>query len=117
MSLTRRDLLKTGVFAGAAVALPAVRLAGVGAATVAAMPDALLPKPFTLPFRQAPIAVPYRQDATCDYYKMSMQMVEAQVIPGYDTMLFGYNGSVPGPTIIARQGRQVVVRHMNNLPA
>ncbi len=81
------------------------------------MPDALLPKPFTLPFQQAPIAVPYRRDATCDYYKMSMQAVEAQIIPGYDTLLFGYNGSVPGPTIVASQGRQVVVRQMNDLPA
>jgi spore coat protein A len=117
VSLSRRDVIKTGVFAGAAVALPAARLAGVGAATATAMPDALLPKPFTLPFKQAPIAVPYRSDATCDYYKMSMQAVEAQVIPGYDTTLFGYNGSVPGPTIVVQQGRQAVVRHINNLPA
>ena len=31
MSLNRRDLLKTGVFAGAAVALPAARFVGAGA--------------------------------------------------------------------------------------
>lgn len=117
MSLSRRDVIKTGVFAGAAVALPAARLAGVGASTPPSMPDALLPKPYTLPFKQAPIAVPYRRDTTCDYYKMSMQAVEAQIIPGYDTLLFGYNGSVPGPTIVAQQNRQVVVRHCNNLPA
>ena len=117
MSLSRRDVIKTGVFAGAAVALPAAKLAGVGAATAAAFPSALLPKPFTVPFAPPPVAVPYRQDATCDYYKMSMQAVDAEVIPGYKTMLFGYNGSVPGPTIVATQGRQVVVRHMNALPA
>ncbi len=117
MSLNRRDLLKTGVFAGAAVALPAARVAGVGAAVVTRMPTSQLPAPFTVPFAQAPIAVPYRQDATTDYYKMSMQAVSAEVIPGFQTMLFGYNGSVPGPTIKATQGRQVVVRHQNNLPA
>lgn len=121
MSLTRRDVIKTGVFAGAAVALPAARLAGVSAATPAMLDDKSFASvglaPFALPFRQAPIAVPYRTDATCDYYKMSMQAVEAQIVPGYDTMVFGYNGTVPGPTIIAKRGRPVVVRHMNNLPA
>lgn len=121
MSLTRRDVIKTGVFAGAAVALPAARLAGVSAATPAMLDDKSFASvglaPFTQPFRQAPLAVPYRTDATCDYYKMSMQAVEAQIVPGYDTMVFGYNGTVPGPTIIAKRGRPVVVRHMNNLPA
>ena len=117
MSLSRRDVIKTGVFAGAAVALPAVKLAGVGAAGATPFPEALLPKPFTRPFSTPPVAVPYRTDATCDYYKMSMQAVDAEMIPGYKTTLFGYNGSVPGPTIQATQGRQVVVRHMNALPA
>jgi FtsP/CotA-like multicopper oxidase with cupredoxin domain len=117
MSLNRRDLLKTGVFAGAAVALPTARLAGVGAASAARMPSTSLPKPFTIPFSKPPVAVPYRQDATTDYYKMSMQAVQAEILPGFSTMVFGYNGSVPGPTIVATQGRQVVVRHMNNLPA
>ncbi len=117
MSLSRRDVIKTGVFAGAAVALPAAKLAGVGAAGATPFPEALLPKPFTRPFSTPPVAVPYRKDATCDDYKMSMQAVDAEMIPGYKTTLFGYNGSVPGPTIQATQGRQVVVRHMNALPA
>jgi FtsP/CotA-like multicopper oxidase with cupredoxin domain len=115
VSLNRRDLLKTGVFAGAAVALPAARL--VGAATSKRMAETSLPKPFTLPFRQAPIAVPYRQDATCDYYRMDMQAVQAEIIPGFKSWVFGYDGIVPGPTIKVRQGTQAVVRHCNKLPA
>ena len=80
MSLNRRDLLKTGVFAGAAVALPTARF--VGAATASRMAESNLPKPFTMPFKQAPIAVPYRTDATCDYYKMDMIGGYADIIPG-----------------------------------
>jgi spore coat protein A len=115
MSLTRRDLLKTGVFAGAAVALPTARF--VGAATASRMAETKLPKPFSLPFKQAPIAVPYRKDATCEYYKMDMLGGYAEIIPGYKTFVMGYDGVVPGPTIKARQGIQTVVRHCNKLPA
>jgi spore coat protein A, manganese oxidase len=115
MSLNRRDLLKTGVFAGAAVALPTARF--VGAATANRLAETKLPKPFTMPFKQAPIAVPVRRDATCDYYKMDMKGVYADVIPGFKTYVMGYDGSVPGPTIKARQGIQTVVRHCNHLPA
>ncbi|MBI4935353.1 MAG: multicopper oxidase domain-containing protein [Actinobacteria bacterium] len=115
MSLNRRDLLKTGVFAGAAVALPTARF--VGADTAARMPESKLPKPFSLPFKQAPIAVPYRKDATCEYYKMDMMGGYAEIIPGFKSYVMGYNGIVPGPTIKARKGIQTVVRHCNQLDA
>jgi FtsP/CotA-like multicopper oxidase with cupredoxin domain len=48
---------------------------------------------------------------------MEMRAVQAEIIPGFKTLLFGYNGSVPGPTINAVTGRQTVVRHINSLPA
>ncbi|MEY4174926.1 MAG: hypothetical protein RI900_2091 [Actinomycetota bacterium] len=111
----RRDLLRTGVFAGAALALPAVR--AVGATTQNRIAESRLPAPFTTPFLRPPDAVPVRSTATCDYYRMEMRAVQADVIPGYKTVLFGYNGSVPGPTINAWTGRQTVVRHINSLPS
>lgn len=114
MSLNRRDLLKAGVFAGAAVALPTARF--VGASSANRLAESKLPKPFTLPFKQAPIAVPYRRDATCDYYKMDMIGGYAEIIPGYQSFVMGYDGIVPGPTIKTYQGRQAVVRHCNQLP-
>jgi FtsP/CotA-like multicopper oxidase with cupredoxin domain len=116
MSLSRRDVLKTGVFAGAAAALPTIRSVSAGWDD-GRMAASKLPQPFTVPFSKPPVAVPYRSDATCDYYKMSMIPVLANVLPGYKTPMFAYNGSVPGPTIQVNQGRQVVVRHANNLPA
>jgi hypothetical protein len=35
--------------------------------------------------------------------------------PGRHTLIWGYNGTFPGPTIQARRGRTVVVRHVNQL--
>jgi len=115
VNLNRRDLIKTGVFAGAAVALPTARF--VGAATPSRMAESKLPKPFTTPFVRPPDAVPVRSSATCDYFRMEMRAVQAEIVPGYKTLLFGYDGSVPGPTINVNQGKQAVVRHINNLPA
>lgn len=115
MKLDRRDLLKTGVFAGAAVALPTARF--VGAATPSRMAESLLPQPFTVPFVRPPDAVPVRSSATCDYFKLEMRAVQAEILPGFQTLVFGYNGVVPGPVINVMQGKQAVVRHKNSLPA
>jgi FtsP/CotA-like multicopper oxidase with cupredoxin domain len=41
----------------------------------------------------------------------------AEIVPGYQTMMFGYEGHVPGPTIQVHQGRGVVIRHCNLLPS
>ena len=40
-----------------------------------------------------------------------------EIIPGLRTEMWGYNGSVPGPTFRIAQGRRAVVRQVNNLPA
>ncbi|MEK7425268.1 MAG: multicopper oxidase family protein, partial [Actinomycetota bacterium] len=71
-SLSRRDVLKAGVFAGAAIALPAQRLVSARSALVGRMAQSQLPVPFTIPFAIPPVAVPYRTDATTDYYKIWM---------------------------------------------
>ena len=116
MSLTRRDVIKAGVFAGAALSLPLSRVVSGQSALSNRMPASKLPKPFTTPFGIPPVAVPFRTDATTDYYAMTMQATPIEVIPGFKTMFFAYDGSVPGPTIQANRGRQVVVRHINSLP-
>jgi FtsP/CotA-like multicopper oxidase with cupredoxin domain len=45
-----------------------------------------------------------------------MQQATAQIIPGYQTQIWGYNGTFPGPTFDVQQGREVVVRQANQLP-
>ena len=115
MGLTRRDALKVAAVGGAAVALPLERAFGevIYANRIA---ESELPAPFTLPFTIPPVIQPVRQDATTDYYRVEMAPTTAEIIPGYQTQLWAYNGSVPGPTFRATQGRDLVVRQVNNLP-
>jgi len=117
MALSRRDLIKTGVFAGAALSLPLNRVVSGQSAFANQMPTSKLPLPFTVPFVRPPLAVPVRTSGTTDYYHIESKMVLGEILPGYKTMLFSYGGSVPGPVIKATRGREVVVRHWNNLPA
>ena len=116
MALTRRDLIKAGVFAGATMSLPLSRVVSGQSALDGRMPASKLPKPFTTPFALPPVAIPVRSDATTDYYAMHMQPTTVEIVPGYPTLMFGYEGSVPGPTIKVDQGRKAVVRHCNTLP-
>jgi spore coat protein A len=116
MSLSRRDLMKMSVFAGAAVALPLER--SVGALTSATrIPTSALPAPFTLPFVVPPVLAPVRRDENTDYYRISMRSTRKEILPGLQTEVWGYNGIVPGPTIKAEQDREVVARFVNELPA
>jgi suppressor of ftsI len=39
-----------------------------------------------------------------------------QLIPGRETDVYAYNGTVPGPTLEAREGDRVVIRFRNELP-
>ena len=113
--LDRRDLLKAGVFAGAAVTLPTLR--AVGAAAPAKLAASKLPQPFTVPFVRPPDAVPVAQDATTDYYVIDEIAAQAEVIPGYRSWVYSYNGTVPGAVIHAQRNRPTVVRFRNKLPA
>ena len=117
MSLSRRDVIKAGVFAGATLSLPLSRVVSGQSALDSRMAASKLPKPFTTPFAYPPVAVPVRTDDTTDYYAMHMMPTSAEIVPGYQTMLFGYEGSVPGPTIKVHQGRRTVVRNCNLLPS
>ncbi len=115
--LSRRDFVKAGVFAGAAVAMPLQRLASAQTALTNRMPQSKLPVPFSRPFQQPPVAPKFRTDAGTDYYKIPMVPFLADLIPGYKTPMYGYAGSFPGPTIRATRGRQTAMRFMNQLPA
>jgi spore coat protein A len=73
--------------------------------------------PFTqqLPIPPAKSAVP-SPDASADTYVIEERRGEAQIVPGRVTPIWGYDGMVPGPTILARKPRRVVVTFVNNLP-
>ena len=116
MALTRRNLLKAGVLGSAALLLPTERAARTAVAVSNRIPTSALPKPFTVPLALAPVAEPVRRSATTDYYVMTMRRASAEMLPGLQTEIWGYNGIAPAPTIRVQQGREVVVRHINQLP-
>ena len=54
---------------------------------------------------------------TTDYYQITMQAKALDILPGLKTLMLGYNGMVPGPTIEVQRGRKSVVRFINSMPA
>jgi FtsP/CotA-like multicopper oxidase with cupredoxin domain len=115
-NVSRRDMLKMGLFSTAALALPAERVARTQLAITNRIPQSLLPAPFTVPFAIPPVLSPVGQDETTDYYVLTQKQVSAQILPGLHTDIWGYNGITPGPTIMNTQGRAAVVRQINDLP-
>jgi hypothetical protein len=60
---------------------------------------------------------PYDGAPPIDYYEVEIKPLEAQIYPGLSkTKLVGYDGKVPGPTFHMTQGRESVVRFINNSP-
>ena len=116
MELSRRDLLKVGLFSSAALMLPAERVARTQLAIQNRIPQSELPKPFTVPFATPEVLQPVARSADTDYYILTQKQVSAQILPGRYTDVWGYNGLVPGPTIVNQQGRKAVVRQICDLP-
>ena len=124
-ALNRRDVIRAGVFGSAALALPLQRVVSARSTLSGRLASSKLPQPFTIPFAAPPVAQPYRSTGSGDFYKIRMQKINAEIIPGYQTPVYAYGfetpnspylGSVPGPTIRAKQGRRITVRYLNNLP-
>jgi spore coat protein A, manganese oxidase len=116
MQISRRDMLKMGLFGSAALMLPAERVARTKLAVANRIAQSQLPAPFTVPFATPPVLQPIARTADTDYYSVTQKQVSAQVLPGLHTDIWGYNGITPGPTIMNTQGRQAVVRQINALP-
>ncbi len=115
-SWSRRDVLKVSVASTAAIGLPMERALAGEDRLSDRLPASSLPAPYTIPFRRPSKLAPVRSDASTDYYRLAMTPLLAEVIPGYQTPMWGYGGEVPGPTIRVWRGRGSVVRQVNNLP-
>ena len=116
MNLSRRDLLKVGLFSSAALMLPAERIARTQLALTNRIPESQLPDPFSVPFVTPPVLKPEFQTPEWAYYQLEQRQVQAEILPGLRTTIWGYNGITPGPTIMNTQSQQAVVRQINNLP-
>jgi FtsP/CotA-like multicopper oxidase with cupredoxin domain len=115
MQLSRRDLLKVGLFSSAALMLPAERVARTKLAIANRLPQSKLPAPFSMPWKTPP-AAPKVSVGDTDYFTITQQQVKAQILPDRQTTIWGYNGMTPGPTIYVDQHRKAVVRQICALP-
>jgi len=113
MKWSRRELLKSA--AGAGLLLPAGCVRGRPQAKLLAS-RAPLPKPFEAPLPIIPILKPARADASTDYYDVTQRPGTARILPGLATEVWGYDGTFPGPTVVAESGRRVVLHLRNQLP-
>jgi FtsP/CotA-like multicopper oxidase with cupredoxin domain len=112
MVISRREVLAVGAFGSASLLLPLPSRSG-GPPRLA---TSRLPQPFQVELPVPPTLTPVRSTPTTDYYQLTMRPAPAEIIPGYATTIFGYNGIHPGPTVLAQRGRIVVVRQINALP-
>ncbi|GAA4991285.1 multicopper oxidase family protein [Actinopolymorpha pittospori] len=115
-TLSRRGFLGMVGAAGAAVALGACGRDSTGQTAQLLPSRASLPKPYTVRLPIPPVKKPLRSDATTDYYEVVQKVADARILPGLRTPILGYDGIFPGPTLISRSGRRIVVRHRNELP-
>ena len=121
--LTRRDLLKVGGLGALGVAGLAVPLGRSAAtATPSRLPAGQMPRPYRVAFARPPVLAPYAtgfdsDGAPVNYYEVVQRAGTARILPTLTTPVFGYNGSVPGPTISLDQGTRAVLRVRNQLPA
>ncbi len=77
---------------------------------------AKLPQPFTVPLPIPKPLDPIGTDAQGTHYAMTLQEAEVEMLPGYKTKIFGYNGTFPGPLLDVRAGTPIVVHQTNQLP-
>jgi spore coat protein A len=70
---------------------------------------------FSVPLPVLKPLQPSRSDATTDYYELTEQVGQAELLPGLTTGVWGYNGQFPGPLIRARRGRTASVHVQNQL--
>ena len=87
---------------------------GINPGTLAS--KAKLPKPFTVPLPILQALAPDSTDAQGVHYSMTLQQAEAEILPGYKTKIFGYNGTFPGPYLDVHAGTPMIVHQTNQLP-
>jgi len=121
LRLSRRGALRLFGGAGmAAVLTPALASCakpgtdGINPGTLAS--KAKLPKPFTVPLPILKPLAPDSTDARGVHYSMTLQQAEAEILPGYKTKIFGYNGTFPGPYLDVHAGTPMIVHQTNQLP-
>jgi spore coat protein A len=116
--LRRREVLWHGI-TGAALICSFDKLPTLGARP-SGKPAAARRREVSAPFepfqRDLPIPrtlAPVERTRAREYYELTMSDGIADILPGFQTPVLGYDGSYPGPTIRASHGRRVEVLQTN----
>jgi FtsP/CotA-like multicopper oxidase with cupredoxin domain len=72
-------------------------------------------EPFQVDLPRPPVLEPVLKTPTVERYEIAMREAVAEILPGYETPIMGYEGIFPGPTVLARRGRRTVIRQTNEL--
>ncbi len=89
------------------------------ASTTAALSDVvrsnalLSDEPFTTPLPIPPVLAPVASDESTDYYELTIRAGLAAMKAGAETPVVGFDGLVPGPTLLATRGRAVQITQTN----
>ncbi len=69
--------------------------------------------PFQADLPRPRVIKPVSTTGDYDQYEITAQQATAEILPGYDTPILGYNGTYPGPTFRATRGRPIQVKFTN----
>ena len=122
MDVSRRNMIKLGGLGTLAVAGVAVPLSGgVASKQISTLRDVNFPKRYAAVFAPPPVLQLRNyylngDGDRVDQYTVKEQVGVANIVPGLQTPVQGYNGLVPGPTIKVDRGRKVELRVRNMLP-
>jgi FtsP/CotA-like multicopper oxidase with cupredoxin domain len=116
---SRRDLLRNGfasfgLLCAIGTTVPSTRRRVVTSAAMRAQARSPF-EPFRRDLPRIPELMPVQRTHTRDVYDVTIRQGTADILPGFQTPIYGYEGVYPGPTIRARRGREVVVRQHNTL--
>ena len=89
---------------------------GLGAAAVPRIPAAPSPRPSVPVVTPDVPDLPFTLDGGVKVFHLVAEPVKQQIVPGRVLDLWGFNGSAPGPTILANEGDRVRIVFDNHLP-
>ncbi len=116
---SRREVLRNGTYSIALLCTFGTPASLNGAkVTTSAARRAQARSPFTPFQRELPIMpelAPISTRNGVDVYEVDIKEGLADILPGFETPIYGYEGIYPGPTIRARKGRAAIVRQRNRL--